>query len=185
METKFKILGSSSSGNTALLQTGKSNILIDAGLSGKKLKFLLSEEGTQTIYSFSKNNSPLYSDVVDALAINNNSGEVYMASRDGILGFKSTATSANFQFKTLEVFPNPVRPEYQGNIAVRGMMKNSEVKIVDASGSPIKTVFSNGGQAIWDGFDNNNQQVGSGVYYFLATSQDGYSKAKSKVLIIR
>jgi hypothetical protein len=147
--------------------------------------FLLSEEGTQTIYSFSKNNSPLYSDVVDALAINNNSGEVYMASRDGILGFKSTATSANFQFKTLEVFPNPVRPEYQGNIAVRGMMKNSEVKIVDASGSPIKTVFSNGGQAIWDGFDNNNQQVGSGVYYFLATSEDGYSKAKSKVLIIR
>jgi phosphoribosyl 1,2-cyclic phosphodiesterase len=44
VETKFKILGSSSSGNTALLQTGKSNILIDAGLSGKKLKFLLLEE---------------------------------------------------------------------------------------------------------------------------------------------
>jgi len=147
--------------------------------------FLLSEEGTQTIYSFSKNNSPLYSDVVDALAINNNSGEVYMASRDGILGFKSTATSANFQFKTLEVFPNPVRPEYQGNIAVRGMMNNSEVKIVNASGFPVKTVFSKGGQAIWDGLDNNNQQVGSGVYYFLATSEDGYSKAKSKVLIIR
>ena len=147
--------------------------------------FLLSEEGTQTIFSFSKNNSPLFSDVVDALAINNNSGEVYMASRDGILGFKSTATSANIQFKALEVFPNPVRPEYQGNIAVRGMMKNSEVKIVDASGFPIKTVFSNGGQAIWDGFDNNNQKVESGVYYVLATSEDGYSKAKSKVLIIR
>ena len=57
--------------------------------------------------------------------------------------------------------------------------------IVNASGFPVKTVFSNGGQAIWDGLDNNNQQVGSGVYYFLATSEDGYSKAKSKVLIIR
>ena len=45
METKFKILGSSSSGNAALLRTGNSNILIDAGLSGKKLKFLLSDEG--------------------------------------------------------------------------------------------------------------------------------------------
>ena len=45
VETKFKILGSSSSGNAALLRTGKSNILIDAGLSGKKLKFLLSDEG--------------------------------------------------------------------------------------------------------------------------------------------
>ena len=147
--------------------------------------FLLSEEGTQTIYSFSKNNSPLYSDVINSLAINDNTGEVYMGSKDGIIGFKSTATSSNIQFKTLEVFPNPVRPEYQGNIAVRGMMNNSEVKIVNASGFPVKTVFSNGGQAIWDGLDNNNQQVGSGVYYFLATSEDGYSKAKSKVLIIR
>ena len=147
--------------------------------------FLLSEEGTQTIYSFSKNNSPLYSDVINSLAINDNTGEVYMGSPDGIIGFKSTATSPNIQFKTLEVFPNPVRPEYQGNIAVRGMMNNSEVKIVNASGFPVKTVFSNGGQAIWDGLDNNNQQVGSGVYYFLATSEDGYSKAKSKVLIIR
>ena len=45
VETKFKILGSSSSGNAALLRTDNSNILIDAGLSGKKLKFLLSEEG--------------------------------------------------------------------------------------------------------------------------------------------
>ena len=147
--------------------------------------FLLSEEGTQTIYSFSKNNSPLYSDVINSLAINDNTGEVYIGSPDGIIGFKSTATSPNIQFKTLEVFPNPVRPEYQGNIAIRGMMNNSEVKIVNASGFPVKTVFSNGGQAIWDGLDNNNQQVGSGVYYFLATSEDGYSKAKSKVLIIR
>ena len=147
--------------------------------------FLLSEEGTQTIYSFSKNNSPLYSDVINSLAINDNTGEVYMGSTDGIIGFKSTATSSNIQFKTLEVFPNPVRPEYQGNIAIRGMMNNSEVKIVNASGLPVKTVFSNGGQAIWDGLDNNNQQVGSGVYYFLVTSEDGYSKAKSKVLIIR
>jgi hypothetical protein len=147
--------------------------------------FLLSEEGTQTIYSFSKNNSPLYSDVINSLAINDNTGEVYIGSPDGIIGFKSTATSSNIQFKTLEVFPNPVRPEYQGNIAIRGMMNNSEVKIVNASGFPVKTVFSNGGQAIWDGLDNNNQQVGSGVYYFLVTSEDGYSKAKSKVLIIR
>ena len=47
VEAKFKILGSSSSGNAALLRTADSNILIDAGLSGKKLKFLLSLEGLE------------------------------------------------------------------------------------------------------------------------------------------
>ena len=83
------------------------------------------------------------------------------------------------------VYPNPVRPDYQGNISVKGMMNNSEVKIVDASGFHIQTVFSRGGQAIWNGRDQNNQPVSSGVYYFFASSEDGYSKAKSKVLIIR
>ena len=60
------------------------------------------------------------------------------------------------------------------------MMNNSEVKIIDASGIHIKTIFSNGGQAVWDGLDKNNQLVGSGVYYFLATSEDGYSKPNPK-----
>jgi hypothetical protein len=89
------------------------------------------------------------------------------------------------EFRDLVVYPNPVRPEYQGNIAVKGMMNNSEVKIIDASGIHIRTIFSNGGQAVWDGQDKNNQLVGSGVYYFLATSEDGYSKSKAKILIIR
>ena len=147
--------------------------------------FLLSKEGTQTIYSFSESNSPLFSDKVNSLAINQLTGEVFIATDKGVLGFKSTATSPVNEYEELIVYPNPVRPEYQGNIAVKGMMNNSEVKITDASGLHIKTIFSNGGQAVWDGLDKNNQVVGSGVYYFLATSEDGYSKAKSKILIIR
>ena len=43
MEVKFKILGSSSSGNSALLQAAGLSILIDAGLSGRKIESLLLE----------------------------------------------------------------------------------------------------------------------------------------------
>ncbi len=45
MDVHFKILGSSSSGNSALLQAAGSSILIDAGMSGKKLEILLKNEG--------------------------------------------------------------------------------------------------------------------------------------------
>ena len=147
--------------------------------------FLMSEDGTQTIYSFSKENSPLFSNKIKALALNSNTGELYIGSEIGIMGYKSNATSSNTQFVDLEVYPNPVRPDYDGKIAIKGMMKNSEVKIVDASGFLIKNIISEGGQAVWDGRDRNNLKVGSGVYYFFATSQDGYSKAKSKILIVR
>ena len=69
-------------------------------------------DGTNTIYSFSSLNSPLYSDQVNALAINDRTGEVYISSEDGIQGFKSSATEFNFSFQPLEVYPNPVRENY-------------------------------------------------------------------------
>ena len=65
------------------------------------------------------------------------------------------------------------------------MMTNSEVKVTDANGTLISNLISDGGQAVWNGKNLENEFVPSGVYYFFATSQDGYSKAKGKVLIIR
>ncbi len=147
--------------------------------------FLMSEDGTETIHSFSKLNSPLYSDYVKSLSMNNESGELHIATELGILGYRSSSNTANELFSELEVFPNPVQPDYFGNIGIKGMMNNSEVKITNSNGILIKTIFSNGGQAVWDGKDSFNNNVTSGVYYIFASSEDGFSKAKTKVLVIR
>ncbi len=45
MFADFQILGSSSSGNCALLRTGHSKVLIDAGFSGKRICGMLAEVG--------------------------------------------------------------------------------------------------------------------------------------------
>ena len=78
--------------------------------------FLMSEDGTNTILSFSKSNSPLFSNSIKSLCLDHKSGELFIATELGILGYKSTATSANEEFKKLDVFPNPVKPDYFGNI---------------------------------------------------------------------
>jgi phosphoribosyl 1,2-cyclic phosphodiesterase len=46
MAMRFRILGSGSSGNAALLQTDGAQVLVDAGFSGRKLKQMLHEAGT-------------------------------------------------------------------------------------------------------------------------------------------
>ena len=147
--------------------------------------FLMSEDGTNTVYSFSTDNSPLFNNEIKALTLDHLSGELFIATEQGLLGFKSTAITASQTFSTLSVYPNPVRENYYGNIAVTGMMFNSEVKITDANGLLVNTIQSNGGQAVWNGKNFNSEDVQSGVYYFFATSEDGYSKAKGKVLVIR
>ena len=147
--------------------------------------FLMSEDGTQTISNFSTSNTPLFSDNISSLAIDNQSGELFIGTDKGIMGYRSTATSPSLVFNSLKVFPNPVRPDYIGEIAIKGMMNNSEVKITNSNGHLVKTLFSNGGQAVWDGKNSFNEAVPSGVYYVFATSEDGNSKAKTKVLVIR
>ena len=145
----------------------------------------MSEDGTNTILSFSSSNSPLFSDKISSLAIDHQSGELFIGTDKGLMGYRSTATIPSLVFSSLKVFPNPVRPDYSGEIAIKGMMDNSEVKITNSNGYLVKTLFSTGGQAVWDGRNNFNEIVPSGVYYVFATSEDGNSKAKTKVLVIR
>ncbi len=45
MEGRFQILGSSSAGNCALLETGETRLLIDAGFSGRRTEAMLREIG--------------------------------------------------------------------------------------------------------------------------------------------
>lgn len=46
MAMRFRILGSGSSGNAALLQTDEAQVLVEAGFSGRKLRQLLHDAGT-------------------------------------------------------------------------------------------------------------------------------------------
>ena len=147
--------------------------------------FLMSEDGTQTINAFSRENSPLFSDNIQALAINNLTGELYIATELGVMGYKGNAIAANLIFSTLKVYPNPVRPDYQGNIAISGTTENAEIKITDANGKLVFSTNSFGGQAVWDGYTSAGSLAPTGIYYVFATSEDGYSSEKTKLLIIR
>ena len=147
--------------------------------------FLMSEDGTQTILNLSSLNSPIFSDNISCLAMDHQSGELFIGTDQGVMGYRSTATSPSLVFNSLKVFPNPVRPDYSGEIAIKGMMNNSEVKITNSNGYLVKTLISNGGQAVWNGRNSFNENVPSGVYYVFATSEDGNSKSKTKILVIR
>ena len=77
------------------------------------------------------------------------------------------------------LYPNPVTPDYTGWITIAGLMDNSLVKIVDSSMNLVYQTVSEGGTAMWDGCRQGGSRVRSGVYYVLASSQDGDSSSMS------
>jgi len=150
--------------------------------------FLMSADGTELIHDFTKENSALFSDNILALAMNDNTGELYIGTDKGIMGYKGEATKAADNLDDLYAYPNPVRPEYTGVIAIKGFMDESDVKITDASGNLVFSTISKGGQAIWDGNNLQGERVKSGVYYCFAVSrtatQKGFAKASTKIMFI-
>lgn len=147
--------------------------------------FLMSEDGTEQIYSFNSDNSPLFSNNILSIAIVGSSGEVMIGTSKGIIGFRSTATEPVSTYSDVYCYPNPVRPGYNGPIAIKGLLENSSIKITDASGQLVNESISLGGQAVWYGDDLYGNQVSSGVYYVHLVSSNGQLKSISKVLIIR
>ncbi|WCL80113.1 two-component regulator propeller domain-containing protein [Saprospira sp. CCB-QB6] len=148
--------------------------------------FLLDGEDYSQIYYFTEENSPLFNNRVGAIAVDPESGQVYMATESGLQGFRAEATQgSSFANKSaVQVYPNPVRPTYDGPIAIRGLVENTNVKITDVNGQLVFEQEAYGGQAVWDGYDYQGQKASPGVYLVFTVNDDGTERLNTKFLIV-
>ena len=149
--------------------------------------YLISANGLETIEHFTVDNSPLISNEINDIAINGENGEVFIATADGLCSFQGDATdpAASMKSDNLKVFPNPIRPEYNGNVHITGLMRNSDVKIVSAAGRLVTEGTSVGGEFSWNCCYKTGKRVASGIYYALCTDEEGNNGACAKILIIK
>lgn len=149
--------------------------------------YFISEDCQEEIAHFTTENSPLPSDNVFDIAIHPTTGRVFFATDKGLCSYVSDATdSANELDKdNIYAFPNPVEPDYNGPIGIRGLVKDSEVKIVSATGQLIYSGTSNGGTFTWNGCNRFGKRVASGVYIVIANTPNGDKAATTKITFIK
>lgn len=150
--------------------------------------FLVSSDGSLLLENFKKENSPLPSNTVKSIAINENTGMVYFATDFGISSYLSSSVKPNETYDELFVYPNPVRLSAGSpvNITIDGLIKESTLKILTVSGDLVKKVTTPGGRvAFWDGRDESGNLVPSGVYIIVAYDVEANAVAHTKVAIIR
>jgi hypothetical protein len=146
--------------------------------------YLMSENGTEQILQFEEENSPLISNQINSITIDQKSGEVYFATTAGLISYRGTATEGEKNYNNYKVFPNPVKSGYTGYITVTGLMENSFCKIVDASGLLVWQGYADGGQLVWNGLSFNGLRPATGVYFVFASSDTGSEKQVAKILFI-
>ncbi len=146
--------------------------------------FLLSEDGLEQIHHFNVDNSPLLSNNITDIAINEN-GEVFFGTANGIISYKSTTTpEPPTGLGDVYAYPNPVRENFTGLIGIKGLVNNASVKITDSYGNLVFETRSEGGQAVWDGKDFNGRRAATGVYLVFVANDDGTETIVTKILFI-
>ena len=146
--------------------------------------FLCSPDGTKQLYHFNTDNSPIFSNNVLSIAINDKTGEVFFGTERGIISYRADATQPNENFTNVYVYPDPVRENYEGIITITGMIENATVKITDISGNLVYQTKSSGGQAIWNGKTHGGRRVATGVYIVFCSNDDGSKTYVTKMLVI-
>ncbi|MDB4303162.1 hypothetical protein N9934_00030 [Desulfosarcina sp.] len=166
---------------TAIAVDGANNKWVGTENSGV---YMFSPDGLTEIQHFTMDNSPLLSNSITSITINNKNGEVFFGTANGVISYKSTATEGGTTNEDVYAYPNPVRPGYSGPIAIKGLVNDADFKITDINGSLVYSGTAEGGQAIWDGKTFNGRIVQTGVYMVFVTDKEGSETLVTKILFM-
>lgn len=147
--------------------------------------FLVSPDGQATLYHFTKDNSPLPSNTVNDIAIDNATGEVFFATNKGMVSFKGTSTQGAGDLSGVYVYPNPVRPNFNGDVKITNLTDSANVKITDIEGNLVYEATSEGGTVLWNTTAFGKYKVRSGVYMIFISTEDATETAVKKVMVVR
>ena len=146
--------------------------------------FLMSADGTKQILNFTSSNSPLPSDNILSITIDQVNGEVFFGTEAGLVSYRSDATQGSSAFGNVYAYPDPVQHGYTGPIIIKNLVTNSDIKIATVSGEVVYHTVALGGQAVWYGNNFSGQRVQTGVYLVFCTSPDGSQSIVTKLLLI-
>ncbi|WP_406685470.1 ABC transporter substrate-binding protein [Seonamhaeicola sp. MEBiC1930] len=163
--------------------------------------FYFSSDGQNTIYHFTEDNSPLPSNTINDISLDNNNGRVYIATSRGLVSFLSGASRTFEDLTNAYAYPNPVRPGFNiitEKIKIKDISDNVNIKITDIEGNLVAEAQSNinnrhngynleidGGTAYWNGKNLGNNIVASGVYLVMLSDLDSFETKVLKLMVIR
>ncbi len=150
--------------------------------------FLMSSDGTVLIQQFDSRNSPLPTDDINCITIDENSGILFIGSDFGISSLSTPSIKPQESFDKLFIYPNPliISGNSSPEIKIDGLIKDAEIKILSIDGKLVNEFRSPGGKiAFWDGRDMSGNSVSSGIYLIVAYDREANNISTAKLAVLR
>ncbi|MHB2154631.1 two-component regulator propeller domain-containing protein [Calditrichota bacterium GD2] len=145
---------------------------------------------------YNRTNSFLVDDNVQCVYLDEDNNEALIATEGGLSVYRGPFAEIEEQFTKTPAGPNPYILEAGSpKFVIKNLMFNSTVKILNINGKLVReltpktllkdgTLAVDGGRAYWDGLDATGNRVASGIYLFLAISEEGKT-ISGKIAVIR
>ncbi|MCF6351167.1 MAG: hypothetical protein L3J23_09115 [Flavobacteriaceae bacterium] len=151
--------------------------------------------GRETLNLFNTTNSPLPSNDILKIRVDNTTGKVYFATAKGIVVFNNNVAPFGDTLGETYAYPNPSTSANEF-ITIDGrngthLPRGTNVKIVDSAGylvhetNVIEGSEIKGGKVIWNKTNLAGRKVASGVYIVLLTLPDKSETSITKIAIIK
>lgn len=135
---------------------------------------------------FTTDNSPLASNTVLSIAIDNNSGKIYFGTDNGLSVATTLSIRPNTDFTTMRCYPQPFVPTQDNELVIDGLAEGTQVKISTVDGLLVRSFAqTNSRTVVWDGLDEQGRPVQSGVYLVSAYSDTVGTNAVIKAMVIQ
>ena len=135
---------------------------------------------------YTSDNSPLFSNQVLTITVEETSGEVFIGTDKGLVSAYSDAVKSSEQVQDLFVYPNPVEimSDQSPQVYIEGLVAETEISITSIHGELVRRMQARGGRGLWNGRDQTGNLVPSGMYLIVARGKNGEGIAYGKVAVI-
>lgn len=121
-----------------------------------------SASGTEVIQTYATDNSELPSNDVYGMCYNPANRSMMISTNKGLCELFLTSAETSGQ-ASVRAYPNPVRPDYLGNVTIDQLPDRASVKIVDTNGRLVRELGTAvGGEIVWDLTNGSRKRVPGG-----------------------
>ncbi|MBM4166524.1 MAG: hypothetical protein FJ218_06375 [Ignavibacteria bacterium] len=155
--------------------------------------YYLNSDGTSILNRFTVENTDgkLVSNEVLSLALDGKSGTIYFGTNYGLSSLRTFAVVPQNTYSELTFSPNPFLIPSSTPLEIGRLITNSKIKILSVDGTLVLDEEINSknnpgaGIAVWDGKDKNGKLVASGIYFIVASDEQGKHVGVGKVAVVR
>jgi ligand-binding sensor domain-containing protein len=146
--------------------------------------YVLNEDGTEVLNVIQSATSPLLSDNVRSVAVDDQTGRAWFGMAEGL---SSVATQSKAPLSTFSVscYPQPYRPSDGNQLVIDGLASDADIRILTPGGVTVQAIQTRGRQALWDGTDAQGRVVPPGVYIVQVRSASSKESGVAKIVVTR